>query len=116
MTAYKFGDVVLVPFPFTDQTDSKKRPAVVVSSAAYHRERSDLILMAVTSQARPSAATGEFPVLDWKAAGLLKPSVLKPILFTLEKTLVLRRLGSLRGQDLGSLRQSLRAILGDEAR
>jgi mRNA interferase MazF len=30
-TAYKFGDVVLVPFPFTDQTATKKRPAVVVS-------------------------------------------------------------------------------------
>ena len=30
--AYAFGDVVLVPFPFTDQTGIKKRPAVVVSS------------------------------------------------------------------------------------
>ena len=28
--AYAFGDVVLVPFPFTDQTGIKKRPAVVV--------------------------------------------------------------------------------------
>jgi mRNA interferase MazF len=28
-TAYGFGDVVLVPFPFTDQTATKKRPAVV---------------------------------------------------------------------------------------
>lgn len=36
MTSYKFGDVVLVPFPFTDQSASKKRPAVVVSSSAYH--------------------------------------------------------------------------------
>jgi hypothetical protein len=31
-TAYSFGDVVLVPFPFTNQTASKKRPAVVVSA------------------------------------------------------------------------------------
>jgi mRNA interferase MazF len=30
--SFEFGDVVLVPFPFTDQTTSKKRPAVVVSS------------------------------------------------------------------------------------
>ena len=40
MTVYSFGDIVLVPFPFTDQTDRKKRPAVVVSSAAYHKKRS----------------------------------------------------------------------------
>jgi mRNA interferase MazF len=36
MTSYDFGDVVLAPFPFTDQTATKKRPAVVVSSAVYH--------------------------------------------------------------------------------
>ena len=52
--SFEFGDVVLVPFPFTDQSTTKKRPAVVVSSAAYHRERFDLIAMAITSQARPS--------------------------------------------------------------
>jgi len=46
----KFGDVVLVPFPFTDQTASKKRPAVVVSSDAYHRDRPDVIVVAITSR------------------------------------------------------------------
>lgn len=43
MTSYKFGDVVLVPFPFTDQTATKKRPAVVVSSDAYHADHINLI-------------------------------------------------------------------------
>jgi len=32
MTTYKFGDIILVPFPFTDQTSTKKQPAVVISS------------------------------------------------------------------------------------
>jgi mRNA interferase MazF len=31
MTNYNYGDVVLVPFPFTDQTTTKKRPSVIVS-------------------------------------------------------------------------------------
>jgi len=59
-TAYSFGDVVLVPFPFTDQTASKKRPAVVVSADTYHQRRPDVIVMAVTSQIlRPAGALGE---------------------------------------------------------
>jgi mRNA interferase MazF len=51
MTA-NFGAVVLVPFPFTDQSGVKKRPAMVVSSNLYHAGRRDLIILAITSQIR----------------------------------------------------------------
>lgn len=49
-TAYSFGDVVLVPFAFTDQTASKKRPAVVVSTDAYHQRRPDVIVRGSTDR------------------------------------------------------------------
>jgi mRNA interferase MazF len=62
MTAYSFGNIVLVPFPFTDQSTVKKRPAVVVSSDAYNRKRPDIILMAVTSQMRSAAYFGDIAV------------------------------------------------------
>lgn len=61
-TSFDFADVVLVPFPFTDQSTTKRRPAVVVSSEAYHRERPDIILMAITSQFRPANTVGEVAV------------------------------------------------------
>jgi mRNA interferase MazF len=111
-TGCEFGDVVLVPFPFTDQTTTKKRPAVVVSSDAYHRERTDVILMAVTSQVRPAAGFGELAVQHWREAGLLKPSVLKPLLATVERELVIRRLGRLEEPDRDTLRGALKKILG----
>jgi len=77
-TAYSFGDVVLVPFPFTDQTASKKRPAVVVSADTYHQRRPDVIVMAVTSQIlRPAGALGEVLISDWQGAGLPKASLIK---------------------------------------
>jgi len=44
MTAYSFGSIVLVPFPFTNQSIVKKRPAVVVSSDEYNRKRPDIII------------------------------------------------------------------------
>jgi mRNA interferase MazF len=47
---YEFGAIVLVPFPFTDQSASKRRPAVVISKRAYNSARPDIVVMAVTSQ------------------------------------------------------------------
>jgi len=61
-TGYSFGDIALVPFPFTDQSASKRRPAVIVSSERYNRERPDLIIMAMTGQARPVSGFGEVQV------------------------------------------------------
>jgi mRNA interferase MazF len=75
---------VLVPFPFTDQSGVKKRPAVTVSSNLYHAGRRDLIILAITSQIRMPLSFGEALVADWRAAGLLKPSVFKPVLTTIE--------------------------------
>lgn len=112
MTGYEFGDLVLVPFPFTDQTAVKRRPAVVISSAAYHRARPDLLIMAVTSQQPSTLSVGEVQVQDWRGAGLLKPSVLKPVLTTIDPTLVFKRLGQLTPSDQTALRQALATILG----
>ena len=92
MTSYNFGEVVLVPFPFTDQTGTKKRPAVIVSSTAYNLTRNDLVLMAITSQVRKPLKSDEVEIFDWQKAGLLKPSVIKPVFTTIEKNLVIRKL------------------------
>lgn len=112
MTGFEFGDVILVRFPFTDQRTTKQRPAVIISSKAYPRERPDVIIMAVTS--RPSAMTSvhEAVIDDWEKAGLLKPSTLKPLIATVERGLVRRRLGCLRDHDLRKLRAVLAAVLG----
>jgi mRNA interferase MazF len=82
---FEFGDVVLVPFPFTSQAASKKRPAAVVSNRAYNIARPDVVVMAITSQRRPSPAPGEIWVGEWQAAGLLKPSAVKPVFATLTR-------------------------------
>ena len=62
MTRFEFGDVLLVPFPFTDQSATKKRPAVVISSEPYNTGRPDLIIMAITSQLRLTTTFGEIIV------------------------------------------------------
>jgi hypothetical protein len=68
--------------------------------------------MAVTSQQSAYSRVGEIMVTDWKVAGLLKASTVKPILATVERSLITRTLGKLREPDLTRLREGLRVILG----
>ncbi len=110
--AHSFGDVVLVPFPFTDQSGTKKRPAVIVSNSGYHASRSDLIIMTITSQVRKPLGFGEALVADWATAGLIKPSVLKPVFTTIEQELVVRTMGTLSAADLRTLREAIGQAIG----
>jgi mRNA interferase MazF len=112
MTSFDPGEVVLVPFPFTDQSASKQRPAVVVSSTDYNHERPDLIVLALTSRVRQPLGFGERLIQDWREAGLPKPSVMRPVLATLEQALVRKRLGSLTAADLAALRGLLARVIG----
>ncbi|MDY6823336.1 MAG: type II toxin-antitoxin system PemK/MazF family toxin [Thermodesulfobacteriota bacterium] len=113
MTDYKFGDIVLVPFPFTDQTTTKKRPAIIVSSNAYNQNRPDLVIMAVTSQIHGPGYWGDVRIQNWQQAGLLKPSVIKPILTTVEKGLIIKKLGSIADPDRPALAEELQSIFGE---
>ena len=81
---YQFGDVVLVRFPFTNQKASKQRPAVVISHSDYNSKRPDVVLMAITSQLDSALSPGDIRIEHWQAAGLLKPSAIKPIFATIE--------------------------------
>jgi mRNA interferase MazF len=112
VATYAFGDVILVPFPFTDQTTTKRRPAVVIASSGYNRARADLILLAVTSQVRASLPFGDALLADWQSAGLVKPSVLKSLVTRIEQGLVTKRLGRLSVPDEERLRALIKTIVG----
>lgn len=109
---FKFGDVLLVPFPFTDLSASKKRPAIVVSSELYHHERNDVIVTAVTGYRDVPVYQGDVVIAAWKAAGFLKASIIKPVLTTLEISLVIRKLGALQEDDTKALRSALHLVIG----
>jgi len=97
-TNYKRGDVVLVPFPFTDLTGTKQRPALVVSSDAFNATHSDVILVAITSQIPTRLAGDELliPQNDLPQCGLPKASMVKSSkIVTLHQQLIIRRLGGM---------------------
>jgi mRNA interferase MazF len=110
MTAFKRGDVILVSFVFVDESGSKMRPALVVSSAVYHRGRLEAIVAAITSNVQ-RRLVGDYVVKNWREAGLLFPSVVTGIVRTISRSMVQRRLGSLSAPDLESVEDKLRSSL-----
>ena len=109
---FSFGGVVLVPFPFTDQSGTKKRPAVVVSSHGYNASRRDIVIMTITSQVRTPLGFGEAMISAWQAAGLIKTSVLKPVFTTIDHALVIRTMGTLTAADIKTLRELVGDVFG----
>ena len=110
MTRYNRGDVILVPFPFSDQTVTKKRPAIIVSSDTYNSISQDIVIMAITGQIRGHIGIGEFLIEDWQGAGLLRPSAIKSAISTIEQRLVLKLLGKLSARDLSTLERALKEL------
>ena len=104
-TPYSQGDVVLLPFPFTDLSASKRRPAVVISPERYNAVHDDVVVLAVTSHlAVEGPQDYRFSPEEQRAAGLPKPSLVKiDKVLTLEQTLILRRLGLLPGESIRRL-------------
>ena len=49
MTNYKSGDIVLIEVIFSEQNESKKRPALIISTDEYNKNRKDIIIAAITS-------------------------------------------------------------------
>lgn len=95
-----FGEVFLCQFPFTSGAASKIRPALVLFDLPQ-----DVIICRVTSAFR----TGPLDVTlaDWRAAGLLKPSVARlDRIVTAERSVFLQRLGILSSCDLQAVRDA----------
>jgi mRNA interferase MazF len=67
--------------------------------------------MAITTQFRPSRSLGEVWIGQWQAAGLLKPSVAKPVFATLEQGLIIRQLGRLTAADQAALKRAIAETL-----
>ena len=102
----KRGDVVLVPFPFSDLSTSKQRPALVVSSDAFNLSHNDVIVVALTGQVPAISSSDEFivPPHELGSCGLLKQSLVKlSKIVTLHQQLVIKRIGTLPSASLMSV-------------
>lgn len=110
--AYQRGDIVLIPFPFSDLTAVKTRPAVVVSSNLYHSIYAEILLAYVSSQVAKVENKLDYVLQDWQSAGLLKPSFVRPKLAAIDPQLVVFKPGKLSSLDLMEIDRRLYYSLG----
>ena len=110
MTEYNRSDVVLVSFIFSDETGERRRPAVIVSSDAYHQSRQEAIIAAITSRT-DRVLVGDHLIRHWREAGLLFPSVATGIIRTIKQVMVARKLGTMPEDDLDEFDKQLSIAL-----
>jgi mRNA interferase MazF len=113
-TTYKRGQVIVVDVPFTGQTDSKPRPAVIVSAAAFHRALPDVIICPISSQPRyyTTPGPGDHPLKHWSKIGLRQPGTARlSNLVAVDRTLIKGSLGTMPAEDLERIDSGLRFAL-----
>lgn len=110
--SYKAHDIVVVPFPFTDRTSTKRRPALVLSDAGDFNAQVGHSLLAMITSATNSSWPLDVEIGDLDAAGLTSASVVRMKLFTLDHQLILRKVGSLSKEDSRNVNLSVGKLLG----
>ena len=105
----KPGNIVLVNFQ--GATGIKRRPAVVVSTDLYHRERPDVILGVISTRVDSAHSPTDYLLKDWKSAGLHKESVFRAYLGTYEQHLFSSVVGKLSDRDWREVQNRLRLTI-----
>jgi mRNA interferase MazF len=102
------GDVVIVPFPFSNLQEAKRRPALVITPL----EGDDLILCQITSRMNGDRYSVSLDEKDFAAGSLKKSSNIRPNrLFTADQAIVLYRAGSIASRKVEEVVDRLVAIV-----
>ena len=102
---FKFGDIVLITFPFVKSNTTKNRPALVLLDS----DDNDIVAARITSQFQKDIYTLE--INEWKTCGLLLPSAVKlNKIATINKSHIYFKLGCLQDPDLAEIRRMLKKM------
>ncbi|MBN2059150.1 MAG: type II toxin-antitoxin system PemK/MazF family toxin [Deltaproteobacteria bacterium] len=107
---YETFDVVVVPFPFTDSAQTKKRPALVLSGNSNFGNKIGHSVLAMITSKKNAPWPLDSDIINKKQSGLTAPSVVRMKLFTLDNRFIIRKIGHLSDNDQKKVKQSLSQI------
>ncbi len=111
MATFVKGDVVVIPFPFSDLTQAKRRPALVLATL----KGNDLILCQITSQNVRDDYAIPLDNSDFQTGSLKQASNIRPNrVFTADKRIILYKVGELKREKTKSVIKKIIHILETE--
>jgi mRNA interferase MazF len=109
---YNPFDVVVVPFPFTDSAQRKRRPALVLSRNECFNSKIGHAVLAMITSRKNDPWPLDCPITDKRQSGLTAPSVVRMKLFTLDSRFILRKIGHLSETDQNNVNQAVSQLFG----
>lgn len=100
------GDIILIPFPFTDLSGNKLRPAIVLFSNEY-----DVTISFITTQIKWKEPT-DIDLIPALQNGIKRPSIIRlSKIATVDRSLIVGKLGELQIQEIQELNIKLKQLL-----
>jgi mRNA interferase MazF len=110
MANFRQGDVVRVPFPYTDRATRQHRPALVVSSGGLE-DRHGLLWVAMITSAENRGWAGDVSVRDLKRAGLPVASIVRTAKLATIESRDAAKLGALKPANLAAVLAEIKSEL-----
>lgn len=111
-TTYKQGDIVIVPFPFSDLSSIKQRPVLILSKSEDIKQNEEIITCGITSNLQnmrnsviidnSNLQTGKIPI---------KSRIKIDKLFTLDKKIIIKKVASLRSESFERVRHEFQKLI-----
>ncbi|MBN8588618.1 MAG: type II toxin-antitoxin system PemK/MazF family toxin [Rhodothermia bacterium] len=111
-TIYKQREVVLVPFPYSDLSATKRRPVLIVSNNDYNNSFPDILVCVITSNRFEDEYSVNLDNEDLEIGILPESSVVKMHkLFTIEKTKIIRKFSMVKSEYYDQIKDKIEALI-----
>ena len=109
---FEQGDIVLVPFPFTDLSTTKQRPALVISKGSYNTKTQDIVTCGITSNLQNSDYAVLIDNADLAEGHIpMKSRVKVGKIFTLKQSLIIKKIAKLKAASFQHVKQELQNLI-----
>jgi len=105
-------DLLLVPFPFSDQSGRKVRPIIVISNNNFNENSEDILIVGVTSNVNKGEYNLKLENKDLEDGKLITNCTIKvENILKLDKNLIIKRIGKIKSEKLIEINKVINKLI-----